>query len=117
MFVFWFNCYSWNIFAIVVGGWVLGGRGEICDNVCQTFGRKCDSEIQSKLTQPMDLGKAMMEAGVYCRRLAGPRSYAGTPFYSGGTCVYITDGAKSVCNGNRVPHHQPLCYCIGKLES
>ena len=64
----------------------------------------------------MDLAKAMMEAGVYCNRLAGPRGYAGTPFYSGGTCVYITDGARSVCDRNRVPHHQPLCYCRGKLE-
>ena len=64
----------------------------------------------------MDLAKAMMEAGVYCNRLAGPRGYAGTPFYSGGTCVYITDGARSVCDRNRVPHHQPLCFCRGKLE-
>ena len=55
----------------------------------------------------------MKDAGFSCKKLAG-REYAGTPFYGDGTCVYVENGAKSVCDNIRFPNIQPLCNCRGE---
>ena len=57
--------------------------------------------------------KEMEDAGASCERIEG-RKYAGTPFYVDGTCVYLANGAMSVCDSIRFPNIQPLCYCRGK---
>ena len=100
--------------------WVLGNKGEVCDDTCKQYGSQCDSTKQSELTTKQKVKNAMNEAGVSCNSLAGPRAsfgfsgLAGTPFYNDGTCVYLRAGAQSVCDQNKHPNHQPLCYCKGK---
>ena len=68
---------------------------------------------QSKLTSAELLEKAMLKAGQICSSINGHREYAGTPFIQtqNGNCVYLTNGATSVCNGNKHGHHRALCYC------
>jgi len=83
------------------------------DTVCQIAGGVCNQVEQSKLTSAELLEKAMLSAGYSCSHWAGNRGYAGTPFADSrqGNCVWLSSGAKSVCNGNHYSHHQPLCYC------
>ena len=58
----------------------------------------------------------MLKAGHTCLKVDGPRHYPGTPFISNETtCVYLTTGERSVCDGNRWAHHKALCYCDGKV--
>ena len=45
-----------------------------------------------------------------------PRDYEGTPLVTnnGTTCVFLSQGAKSVCKNVWHPDHRPLCYCKAK---
>lgn len=96
--------------------WILGGKGERCDKVCAKRNLVCNPDEQSKLTSKDLVRNAMKKAGEHCKRVAGPRDYAGTPFFSDETCVYLTKGSKSVCTDFTHKHHSALCYC-GKIVS
>ena len=107
------NISFYTYFKFLERNWVLGEKGEICDDVCEKSGRYCDYNKQSELITSTKIKNAMKHAGVSCSKTAGPRGYPGTPFYSKGTCVYLTDSAQSVCDKTRNNYHQPLCYCRG----
>ena len=56
----------------------------------------------------------MDEAGHTCKGFHGARDYPGTPFSKGKDgedCGPITQGSKSVCDGNKYDSHRALCYC------
>ena len=59
----------------------------------------------------------MLNFGKSCNKVVH-RDYPGTPFLSGqDTCVYLTRGGQSVCDGNKFAWHRALCYCEGKVFS
>ena len=94
--------------------WTLGKAGENCNEVCGKTGRVCNSVEQSMITDKTLIKEAMSIAGQTCK-VVKRRSYAGTPFFSKGTCVHLNPGAKSVCDNNRVAWHSALCYCKGNF--
>ena len=103
-------------FRFTATNWILGELGETCKIVCEKRNRICNSDEQSKITCEYSIKKAMLKAGQTCIEVDGPRHYPGTPFFSNDTtCVYLTTGQRSVCDGNKWAHHKALCYCDGKV--
>jgi len=95
--------------------WILGGKGEACNLVCEGIGKRCNKDRQSTITSKESFEVAYSEAGhQMCEdKYVTQRKYAGAPFVAddGKTCVFLTKGAKSVCTPPLVPDHKPLCYC------
>ena len=97
------------------GSWVLGMKGETCQDTCGETGTNCNAEKQSTLTTNELLKAAMLEAGYHCKGFASkPSSDDGAPFSNmrnGDDCTPISRGTPSSCTKNKIPRHRPLCYC------
>jgi len=104
--------------------WILGGKGEPCNLVCERIGKKCNADRMSTITSKDSFKEAIIEAGFQLVADVGEggmcvedeftfRKYAGAPLVAndGRTCVPLTFGGKSVCDKVKVRHHRPLCYC------
>ena len=103
-------------FSAELGNWIKGENGQTCNEVCQAVGKQCNAEAQSSLDTNEKVAAAFLEAGYTCKSFVpNGRDYAGTPFSTGrggDDCCRMRSGGKSVCDGNAVYYHAPLCNCV-----
>ena len=96
--------------------WILGEKGETCNEVCEKNCLSCNAAKQSMITTKNDFLTAIVDMDITCNSY-DYRDYAGSPFFNptNGACRYMRAGKSSVCNANKESHHQPLCYCQSKF--
>ena len=98
-------------FSFRLTSWRLGEKGETCNIVCGKRGRYCRPNEQSKITSEQLVRDAMYKDVKSCKIVVGPRDFPGTPFFIEDICVYLTKGARVVCDENKNYLYRPLCHC------
>ena len=96
--------------------WILGEKGETCNEVCERNCLSCNAAMQSAIVSKNDFLTAIVDLGIQCNNYDS-REYAGSPFFNptNGACRHMKAGKSSVCNANKEAHHQPLCNCRSKF--
>eukprot|EP00927_Polykrikos_kofoidii_P025800 TRINITY_DN23119_c0_g1_i2.p1 TRINITY_DN23119_c0_g1~~TRINITY_DN23119_c0_g1_i2.p1 ORF type:complete len:279 (+),score=27.73 TRINITY_DN23119_c0_g1_i2:105-941(+) len=95
--------------------WILGGRGETCDTVCNTEGLKCDLETRNEVNTKEKVLEVAKTLKIGCTGFHDKKQFPEVPFHGGGQC-FFSSSRTSLCNKTKMGHHQAMCFCRRSIQ-